>query len=62
MSNENNVKIKNYQKKQIEKWVIISIYLTIIVLEILALCGIIDMLWGCALFVLVYIIKKIFLK
>ena len=62
MNNENDIKIKKYQKKQILKWIIIALYLIVIVLEVLALCGIIDMLWGCALFIIVYIIKKSFLK
>ena len=62
MNSENDVKIKNYQKRQIIKWTVISLYLVVIALEILALCGIIDMLWGCALFVFVYLFKKIFLK
>lgn len=62
MNNENDIKIKEYKKKQIEKWVIISMLLGVIVLETLALFNVINMLWGCALFIFVYIFKKIFLK
>ncbi len=58
----NDKKIKEYKKKQLEKWGIVSLYLLVIVLELLALFGIIDMLWGCALFVIIYLFKKIFLK
>ena len=62
MSNINDKKIKNYKKKQIEKWVIIALYLLVIGLEILALLNIIDMLWGVALFAIIYLFKKNYLK
>ena len=58
----NDKKIKNYQKKQFEKWAIIVLYLLVIVLEILALLNIIDMLWGVVLFALIYLFKKNYLK
>ena len=62
MNNDNDKKINDYKKKQVEKWVIVALYLGVIALEILALLNIIDMLWGVALFVVVYLFKKIFLK
>ena len=58
----NDQKIRNYKKKQFEKWIIISLYLLVIVLEFLALFNIIDMLWGVALFAIIYLFKKIYLK
>ena len=62
MTNTNDKKIKEYKKKQFEKWAIVALYLLVIVLEILALLNIIDMLWGVALFAIIYLFKKIFLK
>ena len=60
MNNSNDNKVKNYQKQQIKKWIIITLSLIIIALEILALFNVINMLWGCGLFVIVYILKKMF--
>lgn len=62
MTNINDKKIKEYRKRQIEKWAIIIVYLLVIVLEVLALCNIIDMLWGVGLFIILYLFKKIYLK
>ena len=62
MKNDNDKKIAEYQRKKFLKWGIIALYLCVIVLEILALLNIIDMLWGCIVFLLIFIIKKIFLK
>ena len=58
----NDQKIKEYKKNQLEKWIIVILLVSVIVLETLALFGIINMLWGCGLFIIIYIIKKIFLK
>jgi len=58
----NDQKIKEYKKSQLEKWIIVVLLIMVIVLETLALFGIINMLWGCGLFIIIYIIKKIFLK
>ena len=58
----NDQKIKDYRKKQLEKWIIVSIYLLVIILEVMALFGVIDMLWGCAVFLVGYLFKKIYLK
>jgi len=55
--NNNDKKILNYQ---IKKWSIILLYIVIIILEMLALCGVIDMLWGCVLFIIVLLLKKVF--
>ena len=59
---DNDEVIKKYQQKQIKKWLIVLLYVIVIVLEILALCSKISMLWGCGLFIIVYIFEKIFLK
>ena len=56
---DNDQRINVYKKKQINKWLIIIVYLAIIVLEILALLNIVNMIWGCALFVLMILLKKI---
>ena len=58
----NDQKIKEYKKSQLEKWIIVVLLIMVIVLETLALFGIINMLWGCGLFIIIYIIKKNFLK
>ena len=58
MSKSNDDKIKEYRQKKIKKWIFIALSILIIALEILALFNVIDMLWGCILFVLVYILKK----
>ena len=60
MNNDNDKKIKEYQKQKLKKWIIIIIYLLIIVLEVLALFDKISMLWGCGLFILAYLFKKFF--
>ncbi len=60
MDKSNDKKIEEYKKNKIKKWAIIVLYVAVIVLEILALCNVIDMLWGCFLFILVYLFKKIF--
>ena len=60
MKNENDVKIKNYQKQKLKKWLIIILSLITIVLEVLALFNVINMLWGCLLFGIIYILKKMF--
>lgn len=56
----NDDKIKKYQRKKILKWVIIILSIIVIVLEVLALFKVISMIWGLLLFVVVYILKKIF--
>ncbi len=56
----NDQKIIDYKKNKIKKWTIIILYVAVLVLEILALLNIIDMLWGCVLFILVYLFKKFF--
>ena len=58
----NDEKIKNYRKKKIEKWLLIVMLLGVITLETLALLNIISMLWGCVLFIIIYLFKKIILK
>ena len=60
MNNSNDDKIKKYQKQKVKKRVIIILSVAVIVLEVLALFKVIDMLWGCLLFVLIYILKKMF--
>ena len=60
MNNSNDDKMKKYQKQKVKKWVIIILSLAVVVLEVLALFKVIDMLWGCLLFVLIYILKKMF--
>lgn len=59
MKNDNDKKIRDYKKKQIKKWLEIALYVVVVALEILALLNIIDMLWGCVLFILLYLFKKI---
>ena len=56
----NDDKIKKYQRQKLKKWIIIILSLGVIVLEVLALLNIISMLWGCGLFLIIYILKKIF--
>ena len=53
---DNDEKIKKYQQK---KWMMIGMCLVIIILEVLALFNVIDMLWGCGLFLVMCILKKI---
>lgn len=60
MNNSNDDKIKNFQRQKIKKWIIIILSLGVIVLEVLALFKVINMLWGCALFLIIYILKKMF--
>ena len=59
MENTNDDKIKKYQRQRVKKWIIIILSLGVIVLEVLALLKVINMLWGCGLFIIVYILKKI---
>ncbi len=60
MNNTNDEKIKKYRHQQIKKWIIIILSLIVIVLEVLALLNITSMLWGCFLFAIIYILKKMF--
>ena len=62
MNKTNDQKIKDYKKKQAEKWIIVGLYIGVIALEVLALLNIIDMLWGLVLFIIIYLFKKIYLK
>ena len=62
MNNNNDKKIFEYKKKRLFNILLVISSLIVIVLEILALFNVIDMLWGLGLFVLMYILKKIFLK
>ena len=56
----NDGKIKNYQKQKLKTGIIIVLSLAVIVLEVLALFNTISMLWGCILFLFIYILKKMF--
>ena len=58
----NDEKIKKYRKNKIAKWLLIVMLLGVITLETLALLNIISMLWGCVLFIIIYLFKKIILK
>jgi len=60
MNNSNDDKIKNYKRQKIKKWLIIILSVMVMVLEILALLNIVNMLWGCGLFIIIYILKKMF--
>ena len=60
MNNSNDDRIKKYQRQKLVKWVIIGLSLVVIVLEILALFNVISMLWGCGVFIVIYILKKMF--
>ena len=60
MDKTNDNKIKSYQYKRLLKWIIILLSLFVIVLEILALLDIISMIWGVLLFIIIYILKKMF--
>lgn len=56
----NDEKIKKYRYNKVKKWIIIILSLGVIVLEVLALLKIISMLWGCLVFIIIYILKKKF--
>lgn len=58
--NENDQKIYEYKKNKVKKWLIIILSIGVIVLEVLALFKVISLLWGCALFVIIYLLKKFF--
>ena len=62
MGNINDKKIRDYKKKKIQKWVLISLLIVVIILEILALFNIVNMIWGLVIFVIVYLFEKIILK
>lgn len=62
MAKTNDQKIKDYKKKKLEKWVLIGALISVIVLEILALCNVISMIWGLVIFIIVYLFEKIILK
>ena len=58
--NENDKKIHEYKKQRVKKWLLILLPVSVIVLEVLALFNVIDMLWGCAVFIILLLLKKIF--
>ena len=62
MKNDNDKKIFEYKKKKVAKYFILILCFSVIVLEILALFNVVNMLWGLGLFILMYILQKIFLK
>lgn len=62
MSNINDKKIREYRNKKIKKWILVSLLVLVIVLEILALFNVISMLWGAVIFVIIYLFEKIILK
>ncbi len=62
MTNSNDKKIKDYKKKQMQKWILILALISVIVLEVLALFNVISMIWGCVLFIIIYLFEKIVLK
>ena len=60
MNNSNDDKIKEYQRKKVLKYLIILLSIIVVVLEVLALFKVISMIWGLLLFIVIYILKKIF--
>lgn len=62
MSNINDKKIREYKNKKIKKWILVSLLVLVIVLEVLALFNVISMLWGAVIFVIIYLFEKIILK
>ena len=62
MKNDNDKKIRDYKKQRLNKMLLIFFPLCVIILEILALFNVIDMLWGCGVFLIMIVFKKIFLK
>ncbi len=59
MKNSNDKKVRDYKLKKAKDWFIILLYLGVIALEVLALFNVVHMLWGCGLFIIVYLLKKI---
>ncbi len=62
MANINDKKIREYKKKKIEKIILLIALFSVIILEILALFNVISMIWGCIIFIIVYLFEKIILK
>ncbi len=60
--NNNDEKVKKYNKRRIAKWLIVILSVIVIILEILALFNKINMLWGCGVFVIVTLLKVYFKK
>ncbi len=60
MRNSNDQKIYEYKKQKFKKWLLIALCVCVIILEVLALFNVINMLWGCAVFIIIYLLKKIF--
>ena len=55
--NKNDLQFKEYKKKKIYKYLIITLSLLTIILESLALFKVISYVWGLIPFVLCYIVK-----
>lgn len=58
MKNDNDKKIKDYKRQQVKKWLVVILSVGVIILETLALFNVIHMLWGCGLFIIIYLLKK----
>ena len=58
MKNSNDKKVRDDKLKKAKDWFIILLYLGVIALEVLALFNVVHMLWGCGLFIIVYLLKK----
>ena len=60
ISNEDRYSL--YRKKKILKYLLLFLSLCVVVLEVLALFKIIHYTWGLVVFLVVYLIKKVFVK
>lgn len=55
----NELRLKEYQKKKFVKFLILFLSLVVVVLEVLAFFKVIHYIWGLLVFALVYLLKKI---
>lgn len=60
ISNEDRYSL--YRKKKILKYLLLFLSLCVVVLEVLALFKIVHYIWGLVVFLVVYLIKKVFVK
>ena len=57
---DNDERIRQYKKNNLFKWITVGLSIVVIILEILALMNKISMLWGCGIFLIVLLLKKLF--
>ena len=58
----NEKKYSEFRKRKIFRYLYIILEISVVIIEILALFGIINLIWGIVFFVILYLMKKKLIK